>query len=364
MDYVDDDGMGNVVIYFMFKDDAIVSGEADSFMYDAVEDLKAHGIDVQDHSAELDEGHSHGGDDLDVGHQDDEPGMLKSTSYEIATYAAKLYKKLAKYDQVDGEVDFPNWWQSKLILAKDYVSKAYHYLDSEEKQPIIDKLALEHAINEGTDLYDGDKFSMKRFAGPNGIALQITAPKLKGGGYEYIQIDGDTVKEFARAAVHVAQEFHDVDRQFPVNEKIEDKELPKGKHSVSTLQKVHGIIVDKMKELNDLRKKEGGDHMYQGGSEPGKHSVMDHLKALTKKKKQVEDALDKAVANVGRGQELNDGKYKSDAQRKAIYAAKAEKNEAELSKAEKNKLKDMSKSLKKSSKGHAGQAKYIDKLVK
>ena len=36
--------------------------------------------------------------------------------------------------------------------------------------------------------------------------------------YQYIQIDGDTVKEFARAAVHVAQEFHDIDRQFPVNE--------------------------------------------------------------------------------------------------------------------------------------------------
>ena len=88
------------------------------------------------------------GDDLDVGHQDDEPGMLKSTSYEIATYAARLYKKLSKYDQLDGEVDFPNWWQSKLILAKDYVSKAYHYLDSEEKQPIIDKLALEHTLSE------------------------------------------------------------------------------------------------------------------------------------------------------------------------------------------------------------------------
>ena len=63
----------------------------------------------------------------------------------------------------------------------------------------------------------------------------------------------------------------------------------------------------------------------------------------------------------------NEGDYKSDAQRKAIYAAKAEKekkNEAELSKDEKKKLKDMSKSLKKSSKGHAGQAKYIDKLTK
>ena len=38
--------------------------------------------------------------------------------------------------------------------------------------------------------------------------------------------------------------------------------------------------------------------------------------------------------------------------------------EAELDKKEKKKLKDMSKSLKKSSKGHAGQAKYLDKLTK
>jgi len=39
-------------------------------------------------------------------------------------------------------------------------------------------------------------------------------------------------------------------------------------------------------------------------------------------------------------------------------------DEADLTKGEKRKLKDMSKSLKKSSKGHAGQAKYLDKLVK
>ena len=88
-------------------------------------------------------GQSEMNEDTDIGHQDDEPGMLKSTAYEAATFAAKLYKKLAKYDQFDGEVDFPNWWQSKLILSKDYLSKAFHYLDSEEKQPIIDKLALE-----------------------------------------------------------------------------------------------------------------------------------------------------------------------------------------------------------------------------
>ena len=78
------------------------------------------------------------GGDLDVGHQDDEPDMLKQYAYDIAHYAAKLYKQLDKYDKMDGEVDFPNWWQSKVILAKDYISKAQHYLEFEEKQPAID----------------------------------------------------------------------------------------------------------------------------------------------------------------------------------------------------------------------------------
>ena len=151
MDYTDDDGMGNVIIYFMFKDDAIASGEADSFMTDAVYDLQAHDINVQDHSAELDEtvketeGEKDMNEpDIDVGHVDDEPDMLQNTAYETTQYAAKLVKKLQKYNQHDGEVDFPNWWQSKLILAREYISSAYHYLDSKEKQPALDQLALEN----------------------------------------------------------------------------------------------------------------------------------------------------------------------------------------------------------------------------
>ena len=38
-------------------------------------------------------------EDLDVGHQDDEPQMLKSDLYRIAKYAAELYKMMDKYDQ-------------------------------------------------------------------------------------------------------------------------------------------------------------------------------------------------------------------------------------------------------------------------
>ena len=86
--------------------------------------------------------------DLDVGHQDDEPSMLKNDVYDIAVYAAKLYKQLHKYDQSDGEVDFPHWWQGKVIKAREFISAAQHYLESEEKQPALDQLALEEGVNE------------------------------------------------------------------------------------------------------------------------------------------------------------------------------------------------------------------------
>ncbi len=79
------------------------------------------------------------GEDLDVGHQDDEPQMLKSDLYRIAKYAAELYKMLDKYDQ-GGEVDFPHWWQGKVIKARDYMVAAKHYLDGEEKVDQIDAM--------------------------------------------------------------------------------------------------------------------------------------------------------------------------------------------------------------------------------
>jgi hypothetical protein len=82
-------------------------------------------------------------EDIDVGHKDDEPDMLKSTAMEIVDYGKKLYDALDKYDEMEDEIDFPNWWQSKLIVAKDYLQKAYHYLDSEEK-----KDGVQESINE------------------------------------------------------------------------------------------------------------------------------------------------------------------------------------------------------------------------
>jgi hypothetical protein len=85
-------------------------------------------------------------EDLDVGHQDNEPHMLKKDLYRIAKYAAELYKMMDKYDQ-GGEVDFPHWWQAKVIKARDYMVKAKHYLDGEEKVDQIDAM-----LNEESDI--------------------------------------------------------------------------------------------------------------------------------------------------------------------------------------------------------------------
>jgi len=99
--------------------------------------LKGRGI-------ELDE-------DLDIGHQDDEPHMLKADLYRIGKYAMELYKMMDQFEG-KGEVDFPHWWQSKIIKAKDMLVSAKHYLDFEIKEPQIDSVvnvaSQENTIDE------------------------------------------------------------------------------------------------------------------------------------------------------------------------------------------------------------------------
>ena len=78
-------------------------------------------------------------EDLDLGHQDNEPHMLKADLYRIGKYAMELYKVVDQFEY-KGEVDFPHWWQSKVIKAKDMLVSAKHYLDFEIKEPQIDAM--------------------------------------------------------------------------------------------------------------------------------------------------------------------------------------------------------------------------------
>jgi hypothetical protein len=121
-------------------------------------------------------------EDLDVGHQDDEPNMLKSDLYRIVKYGMELYQMMDKYDDMPGEVDFPHWWQSKVTKAKDMIASAHHYLQGEEQVAQIDAMMMEEKSDE---LKKGDKVShnniekvIKKIVGSH--ALVQKAEKEKG----------------------------------------------------------------------------------------------------------------------------------------------------------------------------------------
>lgn len=76
-------------------------------------------------------------EDLDLGHTDDEPNMIKGELYKIGKYAMELYQMVDQFDG-KGEVDFPHWWQAKIVKAATMISSAKHYLEFELSEPKID----------------------------------------------------------------------------------------------------------------------------------------------------------------------------------------------------------------------------------
>ena len=117
--------LGYSDVYHFFEDNP---GAADAIM-DWVESIPEFSKMLRD--ADLRE-------DLDLGHQDNEPHMLKADLYRIGKYAMDLYQMMDEFEAGSEEVDFPHWWQSKIINAKTALVGAKHYLDFEVKEPSID----------------------------------------------------------------------------------------------------------------------------------------------------------------------------------------------------------------------------------
>jgi hypothetical protein len=133
-------------------------------------------------------------EDLDLGHQDNEPHMIKGELYRIGKYAIELYQMVGKFEG-KGEVDFPAWWQSKITTSMNNMVSAKHYLDFETKEPTIDNMVSvssdEEVINEkkAKKDYDGDgkiESSREEYKGVKDKAIknakglaEIIAKKLK-----------------------------------------------------------------------------------------------------------------------------------------------------------------------------------------
>lgn len=106
-------------------------------------------------------------EDIDLGHEDNEPHMIKGELYRIGKYAMELYQIVDGFEG-QGEVDFPAWWQSKITTSMNNMVSAKHYLDFELKEPAIDAMvgvaSDEEIIDENIDKADilsGELYKLK-----------------------------------------------------------------------------------------------------------------------------------------------------------------------------------------------------------
>jgi hypothetical protein len=310
-------------------------------------DLEANGISVVDASHDLDEIKETEGEkdmeepDIDIGHVDDEPDMLQNTAYETSQYAAKLVKKLQKYNQHDGEVDFPNWWQSKLILAREYISSAFHYLDSKEKQPALDQLALEgHGMTTKIKPSKGDPTNMAytdkvdEGRGDMDIITNLISDKAAESGFsekeeamevmeaigehyginfEYGRV-GDNLEEnedrFVRAAF---EDLEQVVRNLAHTANIsEDEALEMAIRKLEAMLDGRDDLdensVDKIYQGLAQVKKHIKTHleMYNDAESPkNKQLAVNMLKKLNAQKKELEKHLEDKVSGIGKDQTLD-----------------------------------------------------------
>jgi len=123
-------------------------------------------------------------EDLDLGHEDNEPGMIKGDLYQIGKASMELYKVLDQFDDA-GEVDLPSWWQSKIFKAKEAVVGAQEYLEFELKEPqidaIVDDATLEEMGQLGTD--DDTGFTPNLYT-PNEVGDEAVHQRAASGAFE------------------------------------------------------------------------------------------------------------------------------------------------------------------------------------
>ena len=155
-------------------------------------------------------------EDLDLGHEDNEPHMIKAELYRIGKYAMELYQMVDGFEG-EGEVDFPAWWQAKITTSMNNMVGAKHYLDFEIKEPAIDAMVgvasdeeiLDNEIEEGIhdkDITSAPHTNVKGTMGdydPKKRAANLA--KLKNFGPKGKEIKEEEVGEVDKLAAKIAK---------------------------------------------------------------------------------------------------------------------------------------------------------------
>jgi hypothetical protein len=154
------------------------------FLVDEIDDIMDKMFnDVADNPKELAKRYqdkkSNISEDTDLGHQDDEPYFIKTELYQIAKQASELYKMLNALDNM-GEIDFPHWWQAKIVLAKSYLAGSKDYLESalavgNEEGEMEEAIALKDKAGNTQYAKDSTEASnIERAAKSKGVILTKT----------------------------------------------------------------------------------------------------------------------------------------------------------------------------------------------
>ena len=180
-------------------------------------------------------------EDIDLGHEDNEPHMIKGELYRIGKYAMELYAMAEELEETGQEIDFPSWWQSMITDASTKMVKAKHYLDFELKEPaidaVVDKLTGEKShmgepdysdVTEG--FLDRMKAGVKGAVASVGQATKNIGAAIKGDPSQFKSVSntanmaklGQKVKTFGKEIDDV---INDINKLFPKEKLDKDPKL-------------------------------------------------------------------------------------------------------------------------------------------
>ena len=175
------------MIQQMISKEKMEEGEGSTLKLSAKDMEKLHKdgkLVIDDHTILYATGKPKVNEDVDLGHVDNEPHMLKADLYRIGKYAMELYKILDGFDDGETEFDFPHWWQSKIIKARHMLTSAKHYLDFELKEPEITAMVRvageEEIIDE--ELNEIDIHALPPYVGSGMSRMEAAKAVLKDEG--------------------------------------------------------------------------------------------------------------------------------------------------------------------------------------
>jgi hypothetical protein len=196
-------------------------------------------------------------EDLDLGHQDNEPGMLKGDLYKIGKYSMELYQMMDDLENVGGEVDFPHWWQSKIITAKNMISGAKHYLDFELKEPAIDAVvdATIDVVDEDTSQLgtDDDTGFQASLYTPNEMGAAAVGRESASGAFEGIarklakQINEEEPGEADKVAANIQKAMNKHKKDDAKMHQLKKARTAMNKGDLSKAEKIAKRLAEKLK---------------------------------------------------------------------------------------------------------------------